>query len=369
MRVIVIGAGSVGANVAYRLARRGAEVVVLEANAPASGTSGASFAWANAFRKVPENYYALNLAGMQGHVELALELDEQLGGGFRESSWLHRDGGLHWEEAPEASAELRATAERLEAWGYPVEVITPEAARRLEPDLRFGPEVREVVYTPTEGYIEMAPFIGRLLASARDHGSDVRSGARVAGVLREQGQVVGVELVGGERLLADWVVDCAGPLADDVCRMAGVEMPFDRIPGRLVYTSPVATTLRMVIHAPGVHFRPDGGGRLVIGRENHDADVDLSAPYWAPERYVDMAARHLPAVVGARAEAQRVGVRPMPRDKKPMVGPLPGLDGFYLATSHSGVTLGPLWGMLVASELIDGIEEERLAPFRPGRFF
>jgi glycine/D-amino acid oxidase-like deaminating enzyme len=58
----------------------------------------------------------------------------------------------------------------------------------------------------------------------------------------------------------------------------------------------------------------------------------------------------------------------MPRDERPMVGGIPGLEGFYLAVSHSGVTLGPLWGRVVAAELLAGALDSRLAPYRPARF-
>jgi glycine/D-amino acid oxidase-like deaminating enzyme len=58
----------------------------------------------------------------------------------------------------------------------------------------------------------------------------------------------------------------------------------------------------------------------------------------------------------------------MPKDEKPILGRLPGLDGFYIAVSHSGVTLGPLWGKIAAAELLDGQPDERLATFRPSRF-
>ena len=51
-----------------------------------------------------------------------------------------------------------------------------------------------------------------------------------------------------------------------------------------------------------------------------------------------------------------------------MVGGLPGLDGFYVVTSHSAVTLGPLWGKIAAAELLDGVADPRLAPYRPARF-
>jgi glycine/D-amino acid oxidase-like deaminating enzyme len=51
-----------------------------------------------------------------------------------------------------------------------------------------------------------------------------------------------------------------------------------------------------------------------------------------------------------------------------MVGAIPGLDGFYVVVSHSGVTLGPLWGRIAAAELLDGTLDPRLAPYRPTRF-
>jgi glycine/D-amino acid oxidase-like deaminating enzyme len=79
-------------------------------------------------------------------------------------------------------------------------------------------------------------------------------------------------------------------------------------------------------------------------------------------------AAHFPALASARVEATRVGVRPMPRDERPMVGRIPGLDGFYVVTSHSAVTLGPLWGRIVTAEILDGVPDPRLAPYRPSRF-
>lgn len=361
--IVVIGAGSVGANVAYRLAQRGARVTVLEAGTPGGGTSGASFAWLNAFRKTPRDYFELNVASMAEQATLTEELRYLTG----RDGWHHRPGGLHWEEEPAAQAELRANAERLEAWGYPVELISPAAARDLEPDLVFGPAVREVVHTPSEGYVEMVPLIGALLEGARRHGATIRPGTPVSGLLREGGRVVGVETAAGERLRADVVVDCAGPSAAEVVRLAGAELPFDREPGRLVYTAPVATTLRRPIHAPGGHFRPDGGGRIVLAHGNHDvAYRDEFA--WTPEQSLAAVARHLRPLAGARVEAARIGVRPMPRDRLPMVGPVPGLAGLYLVVSHSGVTLGPLWGRIATAELLDGRPDARLAPYRPDRF-
>ena len=361
--IVIIGAGSVGANVAFRLAQAGAHVILLDAGHPGGGTSGASFAWFNAFRKVPRAYYTLNFAGMSEHAALADELPELTG--F--SGWYHPTGGLHWEDDPAEQQTLRETAERLESWGYPLELISPQAAMELEPDLHVGENVQSVVHTPTEGYVEMVKLIAALVAGARHYGATVRPNTRVVRVLRDGARVTGVETASGEQILADTVIDCAGPAADEVLRMAGVEMPFNRVPGRTVYTNPIATTLRRPIHAPGAHFRPDGSGRILLAHGNHDTAWYDGTP-WTPEQSLGVVQRHLKPAAGAHVEATRVGVRPMPKDEKPVVGTVPGLDGFYITVSHSGVTLGPLWGKITASEVLGGPTDARLETFRPSRF-
>ena len=358
--IVVVGAGCVGAHVAFRLAERGARVTVVDAAAPGAGTSAVSFAWFNAFNKTPDDYHALNAAGMAEYPRLARELDE--------GSWLKQDGGLHWRDTPETRKALRETVDRIRGWGDPAEVISPRAAAELEPDLHFGPSVEEVVFTPSEGYVEAVPLVAALLAAAgRRHGARVLAGHRVTGVLRAGARVAGVVTDGSARLEADAVVDCAGPAADEIARLAGVPVPLDRVPGRLVYTTPVATTLRRPVHAPGIHFRPDGAGRVVLADWEHDVTYDAGTA-WAPERSLAVAVPHCPPLAGARVEATRVGIRPMPRDQKPMVGPLPGVDGLYLVVSHSGVTLGPLWGRIAAAEILDRTPDPRLAPYRPARF-
>src|SRR5262245_57191190 len=141
--VVVVGAGCVGANVAYRLAERGVRVTVIDAGAPGGGTSMASFAWTNSFGKTPRDYHDLTVASMEEHAALAKEL----GGG----GWLHQDGGLAWADAPAERSRLDQRVEQLTAWGYPVERVTRADALRLEPDLHIAPDVAEAIWTPGEG--------------------------------------------------------------------------------------------------------------------------------------------------------------------------------------------------------------------------
>ena len=360
--LVVIGAGVVGASVAYRLASDGSRVTVLDAGMPGGGTSGASFAWTNSFDKPPRAYHDLNAAGLAEHGALAAEL-----GG----DWFRRVGNLQWEEEPEAALRLRKAAERLRGWSYPVERLTPKDALALEPDLAIAPDVEEVVFSPAEGYVEVVPLVAALLAAARVRGATVLPGRRVTAIARSGHRVSGVETAEGERVEGDVVIDCAGPAAGDVARLAGVDIPVGREPGRLIYTAPVATVLRRVVHAPGVHFRPDGAGRIVLAERVHDQVVDEGPgppSAWTPADSLARVARHLPCLRGGRVEAVRIGVRPMPSDRLPIVGFIPGIEGFYVVVSHSGVTLGPLWGRVAAAEVLRGEPDQRLAAFRPTRF-
>ncbi|MGO4264184.1 hypothetical protein, partial [Lysobacter sp. TAB13] len=77
----------------------------------------------------------------------------------------------------------------------------------------------------------------------------------------------------------------------------------------------------------------------------------------------------LPGIAPIKPEATRVTQRPIPRDGLSAIGPVPGLDGYYLMVTHSGATLSPALGAMAADEILTGIERQELADFRPARFF
>jgi glycine/D-amino acid oxidase-like deaminating enzyme len=363
--VIVIGGGMIGAATAFRLAAGGAQVGVACGGRIAGGTSAASFAWVNSAEKRPLGYHQLNFLGMAEWWALADELE--LG------AWVHRVGGIAWAEDEAGREALKDQVARLQRWGYPVELLSPAMARRhWAPDLSFDPErVQEVAVMPEEGWVAAVPVIHALLtrvARARGH---VARTARVVSILRDGERVTGVETGDGERWEAPWTVNCAGPHADAVAALAGVALPLRREPGLLVVTEPVPTGLRPVVHSPAGRFRPDGCGRLLLLTDFVSPTDPIAIPSPSlppPDAATLMAAvaRVLPDLLGASVEAARLGVRPMPPDGHPIVGPL--LPGFYVTVSHSGITLGPLLGRLVAAEILTGASEPRLAPYRPGRF-
>ncbi len=138
-------------------------------------------------------------------------------------------------------------------------------------------------------------------------------------------------------------------------------------------TAPVPTALARVVRNPHCDLRPDGAGRLMLHRNDTDAtlaaDLAPSPGMTEAQVLVARAARLLPSIAGARPEAARIAVRPIPKDGRSAVGPVPGLDAYYLIVTHSGVTLGPFLARLVADEILRGRAAPELESFRPSRFF
>src|SRR5215471_1495912 len=99
LRVGVVGAGIVGASIAYHLARRQVAVTVLEQHRPGAGASSHSFAWLNAFSKEPLAYHDLNRRSMDVWHRFAEELQVDMG--------LHWGGDLRWVHTPADAEALR----------------------------------------------------------------------------------------------------------------------------------------------------------------------------------------------------------------------------------------------------------------------
>lgn len=365
--VVIIGGGIVGASTAYRLTLAGARVTLLDAGEPGRGTSGSSFAWLNSAHKPPRAYHDLNMAGMAEHVALGRE--------FAAAPWLHPVGGLSWSVTPAGQAQLREGATRQREWGYKLETVpTERAIAELEPGLALDPAtVPELWYAPAEGWVDAPALIRQLLAHAVERGAAIRPHAAVTAIATTGDRATGVTLADGTTLATDVVVNCAGPRADAVAALVGWDLPLDRLPGLLAITGPTQPTGRCVCHADDITFRPDPSGGLVLAHAEDldrtvDADTPLDPPPAACAEALDRAARAYPAVRAAGIAAARIGVRPLPRDGVSIVGQIPGYANAYIAVTHSGVTLGPLLGRLLAGEITSGEGAAQLAQFRPERF-
>lgn len=345
--VVVIGAGVYGAAVSAALRRRGARVTVVDAGAPGGGTSGATFSWLNSCGKQPRAYHDLNVAGMVAHRKLAAETPH--------SDWYHEGGNLEWTDDDADQARLVAKVDRVLGYGYEARWLTKADVLRLEPDVDPAHvPATGIAYFPQEGWLEPVPMIAHLLA-----GTDVVRGDAVVGLDVTGDRVAAVRLASGTRLDADAVVNCAGPRAADIAALAGLTLPMRNTSGTLVYTSPVAVAVSRVVHAPKVHVRPDGAGRLLL--HGHDEAT-------AEAVFADACALY-PGIGAGAVESVRVGERPIPGDGLPVLGRADAVPNFHFAVSHSGATLSLHAGDLVAAEVMGAdTNVADLAPFRFGRF-
>jgi glycine/D-amino acid oxidase-like deaminating enzyme len=356
---VVVGAGLYGAAVAASLTRRGARVSVVDAGAPASGTSGATFSWINSCGKQPRSYHDLNVAGMAAHRNLAA--------GVPGGDWYHETGNLEWAADDAGRAELREKVTGVLGYGYEARWLTREQAQRLEPDLDPAQlPADEIAYFPREGWIEPTRLVGYLLSSAVAGGAELITEDAVVGLEVSGGMVRAVVLASGRRLPADAVVNCAGPRAARIAELAGLALPMRNRRGVLVYTSPVAISVSRVIHSPRVHLRPDGAGRLLLHSEETDNEVRITDTM--TDTVLEAARALYPELDAAAAESVRVGERPIPGDGLPVLGRVTGLPNFHFAVSHSGATLCLHAGDLVAAEALGDDQSGPLAPFRFERF-
>lgn len=361
MRVAVIGAGIVGASVAFRLTQGGAKVWVFDRGKAASGTTAASFAWVNANNKTPREYFELNRAGMEEHFRLC---DELPGG----APWLHRDGNLIWAEG-EDLVELERRVERLRSWGYAAGWWTASRVREeLEPRLLFPDPDTPVAFFPREAWVEAPRLANLLLKQATEAGAVARPGVGVVDIQTGDGRVSGVRVTDGDHIPVDAVVNAAGPAADRIAALVGRELPLKPKDGLLVRVAAESGVLGRLLHTPGVNLRPDGPGRLLLHHASVDEKLVGGDPEHLARELLGRAREVILALANAEIEEARIGTRPMPADGFSCVGGVTGVPGYYEAVTHSGVTLGPLVGRLLAREILTEDTDPLLAPFRANRF-
>ncbi|NUP42778.1 MAG: FAD-binding oxidoreductase [Streptomyces sp.] len=362
-RIAVIGAGVLGACVGWNLSRQGAKVVFIDAGRPGEGVTNWSFSWVNASNKtVRKSYFDLNVAGMAAHRELAATIGAD--------SWWHPTGHLRWAKDPAAQAKLLETAGLLASWDYHVEVCTgAEVRRRLEPAVTMPGEV-PVVFYPDEAWVHGRLLVGRLVGQAVAFGAELRSGTAVCGIgTGGDGSIRTVVLSDGSCLDVDVVVNAAGPSASHVAGLLARHLPMRREPGVVTRIGCAQVPVRRAMHAPHIEIRPDGGASVVLHSREIDALIDTGEePAQLARQLHESARKFVPELDNARIAQTRVAHRPIPADGFPSVGAVPSVPGYYEAVSHSGITLGPVIGRLLASEILSGKRDEMLADFRPERF-
>ncbi|TMR97003.1 FAD-dependent oxidoreductase [Nonomuraea basaltis] len=407
---VIVGGGIVGLAIAWRLARAGRPVTVVDP-APASGASHAA---AGMLAPVSEVTYTeapllrLGMASLRRWPAFAAELAEDaglttagvphdggltddgghegaagtpglgffggagIGDGARRALDLRADGTLDVAFGADDLAALDELAAFMEKLGLPVERLTGRECRRLEPML--APSVRGGLLAPGDAWVDPRRVTSALLA-ALDRLNVPLIRARAGGLLREDdGGVVGVRLEpppdGGEtpsEIRAERVVLAAGAWSGELA-----EVPVRPVKGQIMrLRSPrplLSRCVRGTVHGSYVYLVPRGDGELVVGATQEELGFDTTVTAGGLYQLLRDARELVPGVTELEVADVVAGLRPGTPDNLPIIGPS-GTPGLALATGHhrGGVLLTPLTAALLV-EGASGEEGELAALCSPGRF-
>ncbi len=378
---VVVGGGIIGCASALALAERGLAVVLLERERLAAGTTGRSFAWVNGTSKTAsEPYHRLNAAGARAWRALATEMGERTLG--------LEPVGMIWWSAPDDAArttEMRERYERLRAFGYPAAWVERDELDALEPHVAFEAGAAGIL-AHADACVDAPRAVRALAARLRAASGRVIERCEAQGLdVDDAGAVRAVETSAGRIATGEVVIACGVHTPGVLARLLDFEafesrFPLNPSPGLLVRT-PGGSPRRLVRHvlytsgAADLHLHETRDGGLLLGADDTDGMVaeadDAATVEEATRRLLRRAGALIPAFEGeallARSRA-RIGVRPVPADGQTIVGPVPGAEGLRVVATHSGITLGPLLGRLVAEAVDTGETPAMLAPFGLDRF-
>jgi sarcosine oxidase subunit beta len=365
---IVIGAGVMGASLAFHLAERGLKTTVLERRVSASGATG----------------HSSGLVRM--HYDLAAESEltyvsyknyfstwkERVGGdcGFINTGFLQIAKREHEDK-------LRGNVTNQQRIGINTSVISAAEVKKLFPDL-VTDHFDHAAYEPDSGYADATLTANSFLESAKRNGATLIQNCEVTAVHTSGGRVTGVSTTNGN-FDAPIVVNAAGAWARQVGSLAGIDIPLE------TWTHDVAFLHRppSLGNFPAViddiincYFRPEGGALILAAGEDEslrgeppDAEDQTPTDTFL-EKLIDQMIQRIPKIEESGLHSIHVGRDGITPDQRAIYG-ASGLDGFYLACglSGTGFKTSPAAGASLVELILDGAPKTMdITPFRFERF-
>ncbi|MFZ4301763.1 NAD(P)/FAD-dependent oxidoreductase [Streptomyces cinereoruber] len=358
MKVVVVGAGIVGAACAFHAAAAGLDVTVLDRGPVGAGTT--SRGEGNILLSDKEPGPELELARLSR--DLWDEAGEELG---PETVELEAKGGLVVASTPEALGALHAFAARQAGAG--VRTVAVERVGELEPHI--APGLPGGVHYPQDAQVQPVLAAAALLRAAVRHGARTHTGEAAAAVTGAGGRITGVRTADGTVLAADAVVNAAGTWGGEVGRRLGA--PIEILPRRgfVLVTEPLPPMIRHKVYSAdyvaNVASSDEGletscvvegtrAGTILIGASRERVGFDTTMNPAVVTVLAARACRLFPFLRDVHLIRAYRGFRPYCPDHLPVVGPDPRVPGVLHACGHEGAGIGlaPGTGALVTAHLL-----------------
>lgn len=363
--VVIIGGGIAGLCTAYYLAKAGVSSTIVEKDSLGSHASGFAFGELTPSRGngIPGPLAPLAMEGLRMHPGLSQALKEESG----------IDPGYHVRQTLVlmfTQEELAAEKDNLpveQGLGcYGVRWLDAAEARAMEP--RISDRLLAAVCLEGPGEVDPYRLVLALAGAAEKRGCTIRTG-RVTGLKMEGGRVRGLQLERGE-IACDCVVLATGPWAAEAATWVGATLPVKPLKGEII---------RLRASGPPVAHRVVRGhhyaatkhdGLIWAGTTLEDAGLDDGITEAARQSITDGLLFILPSLIDAQLVEHTACLRPVTPDWLPILGPVPGVEGVYVATGggRKGILLGPPMGRAVAELITAGRTGFGIHDFSVGRF-
>jgi glycine oxidase len=385
--VAVVGAGVVGAAIAYECASRGARVVLLDRDQPGAHASGAAAGMLAPCSEAHQAGPFLDLA------RESCAMWPLFAGRVREDGGvdpeLSVEGLLRVAVDAEAANEVR---ERLR-WQHDAGIAEGEwvdaaEARELEPALRSA--VEGAAWYPHEGHVHSRHAVRAMVAAAAARGAEVTAGAEVVGPLGSGAspngtggrihrgsagdtadrRAHGVRLRDGTEIAARHVVLAPGAWLAELSAAFGCPLPVRPVHGQLVALANLPRAPRRVLFAGLLGYVvAKRDGTVLAGATEEDRGFDATPHAEATTKLLATATRLLDGAERATVTHAWAGLRPAAPDRLPLLGPLGDSPDVVVAGAHyrNGVLLAPATARGIATMLLDGTTPSGWSAFDPHR--
>lgn len=364
--IVVVGGGIIGCTAAWYLAKNGLSVSLVEKREIGAGTTARNFSWINATTKTSDTaYHRLNAMGVQMYTALAQEFGAAnlgLGGAGAIGTVRRSDMGAY--------SAMQDQAQALEELGYPCKRLGLVELQALEPNMLFANDA-EGLLTPTDKSLDAPKFTRFMADQLRENGGQMLENCIALEIdADDEGNVRGLKTNQG-LIKTPRILLAAGPDTPEVLgKLTGYDgfatrFPVKKVPGFLVSTPMVKEgLLRHLIYTDSggeFHVFPEQNGGLRLASDEIDGQLlkDCSPGHLRTlatsllQRMQDL----LPGFAGAGCLddcSLSVGIRAYPEDGKSIAGALPGAEGIFVIATHSGITLAPALGSLMADLIAEG---------------
>lgn len=370
--VIVIGGGIVGTAAAYHLARAGAATLLIDRQDAGRATDAAAgILSAETYGSEAQSWYDLALRAAEDYPRLVAELEEHAAAGYEPCPKLT----VAVDDSEIAAfEEARGRIQSRQQRGLPPgpaqlhEIGSDEARRRFP----FLAPIRRALFFADSARVDGRQLTAALSRAAQAKGLKVKTGS-VAGLLLRGNRVAGV-VVDAESIEARSTLIAAGCWSPAFQQQLGLRVPVEPQRGQLVHLRVIdGDTLHWPIieNFRGYYLVPFAQGRVVAGAtRERGASFEAQITAAGLHEVLREAFRLVPSLAGAEIIETRAGLRPLAADGTPILGPVPGRPGVFLATGHgsAGLQLGPYTGKLVAEVILGQRPASDIAAFSVSRF-